>query len=226
MRPAWRDRGRGWSLPPADPDEYARSVFINCPFDAGYVPLFRALVYCLIRLGFVPRCAREVGAAAGRISRIFDLIRACRYGIHDLSLQSPDSETGLPRFNMPFELGLFLGCVEFSADAEQRLKVLMVMDSEPFRLRTSLSDIAAYEVSSHKGSPEAAIRLVRDWLANSSGLTLYGALRVQREYMEFEQQFSEIVREGEYASQASEVTFADLCSITRRWIDRTFPFPV
>jgi hypothetical protein len=35
--------------------EYARSVFINCPFDGEYLPIFRAVVFTVSVCGFVPR---------------------------------------------------------------------------------------------------------------------------------------------------------------------------
>ena len=44
-----------------------------------------------------------------RIDKIFALIEQCRYGIHDLSPTELDAVNNLPRFNMPLELGLFLG---------------------------------------------------------------------------------------------------------------------
>ena len=35
----------------------ARKVFINCPFDEQYKPLFHAAVFAVIDCGFIPRCA-------------------------------------------------------------------------------------------------------------------------------------------------------------------------
>jgi hypothetical protein len=31
---------------------YNKSVFINCPFDRKYQPLFRAMVFAVLRAGF------------------------------------------------------------------------------------------------------------------------------------------------------------------------------
>ena len=36
---------------------YDENVFINCPFDGEYQPLFRALVFAVQICGFVPRSA-------------------------------------------------------------------------------------------------------------------------------------------------------------------------
>lgn len=98
------------------------AVFINCPFDNDYQPLFDAMVFTILRCGFVPRCALELVDAAGtRIDKIVNIIRECPLGVHDISRTELDSGSHLPRFNMPFELGLFLGstirqcCAEIQA---------------------------------------------------------------------------------------------------------------
>jgi hypothetical protein len=87
--------------------QFADQVFINCPFDDDYRPLFRAIVFAVIDCGFTPRCALEAISGAVRLQRIVDIVRECKYGIHDLS--RVELSDGLPRFNMPFELGIFLG---------------------------------------------------------------------------------------------------------------------
>lgn len=98
-----------------DPD-YDRNVFINCPFDREYEPLFEAIVFTVHAAGFVPRCARErLDSSEIRLQKIIKLIRVSRYSIHDLSRTQLDRTTALPRFNMPLELGIDLGCKAFSS---------------------------------------------------------------------------------------------------------------
>lgn len=88
----------------------SRDVFINCPFDPSYKPIFDAIIFAIFDLGFAPRCALEIDDASEyRLEKIFDPIECSRYGIHDISSVAIDENTGLPRFNMPLELGLFLG---------------------------------------------------------------------------------------------------------------------
>lgn len=36
------------------------SVFINCPFDEQYQPIFEAIVFCVSACGFAPRCSKEL----------------------------------------------------------------------------------------------------------------------------------------------------------------------
>jgi hypothetical protein len=39
---------------------YADSVFINCPFDPDYRPIFDALVFVVHDCGYFARCAKEI----------------------------------------------------------------------------------------------------------------------------------------------------------------------
>ncbi|NIA14502.1 MAG: hypothetical protein GWP08_10500 [Nitrospiraceae bacterium] len=88
----------------------SESVFINCPFDNEYLPIFQAIVFAVLDGGFQPRCSLEDDdGSLVRETKLLDLIKECRYAIHDISRVQVDQDTGLPRFNMPLELGMFLG---------------------------------------------------------------------------------------------------------------------
>jgi len=45
-------------------DEYNKGVFINCPFDAQYKPLFDGIVFAVLDCGLWPRCALEIDDAS------------------------------------------------------------------------------------------------------------------------------------------------------------------
>jgi len=93
---------------------YGRSVFINCPFSADYQPLFRAILFAVYACSYRPRCALEISdSGQNRLEKIKNIIGQCKYGIHDISFMTLDKATGLPRFNMSFELGLFLAAKTF-----------------------------------------------------------------------------------------------------------------
>ena len=56
-------------------------VFINCPFDDEYRPLFRAMVFTIYKCGFLPRCAAEVSdSGQNRLDKIMDIIDECGFG--------------------------------------------------------------------------------------------------------------------------------------------------
>jgi hypothetical protein len=129
-----------------------RSVFINCPFDDDYRPLFESIVFTVIALGFRPLCALERDdAAQERLSKILELISQCQFGIHDLSFMEIDRKTDLPRFNMPFELGLFLGS-KFR-DKKKGARTCLILDKEQYRYRNSLSDLSGRDIKAHGGEP-------------------------------------------------------------------------
>src|SRR5438105_5993198 len=102
---------------------YDKSVFINCPFDPQYQPLFEAILFAVLDCDLRPRCALEIADASEvRIDKIFKIIADCKYGIHDISRTEVTAASGLPRFNMPLELGIFLAAKRFGA-GRQRKKV-------------------------------------------------------------------------------------------------------
>jgi len=82
----------------------SKAVFVNCPFDDEFKPIFRAIVFTIISSGYFPRCALDATDGAEiRISKIAEMIGECDWGIHDLSRIEVDA-AGVPRFNMPMEL--------------------------------------------------------------------------------------------------------------------------
>ena len=106
------------------PSNYANQVFINCPFDPQYEAVFDALVFAVFDCGFVARCALEIDDGSQiRIEKIFSIVEQCKFGIHDLSRTDLDQATGLPRFNMPLELGIFLGAKRYGGDYMPRRAV-------------------------------------------------------------------------------------------------------
>src|SRR5215467_2621272 len=93
---------------------YEDCVFLNVPFDGRYETVLRALVFTVHDCGFVARCAREIDDSGQvRLDKIYDLISMSKYGIHDLSRTGLDKTYRLPRFNMPLELGIFLGAKRY-----------------------------------------------------------------------------------------------------------------
>ncbi len=48
---------------------YEDQIFINCPFDEKYFPIFRAVIFAVYRCGFYPNTAR-IKYSYGGISEI------------------------------------------------------------------------------------------------------------------------------------------------------------
>ncbi|HIB10805.1 MAG TPA: hypothetical protein EYO17_02570 [Dehalococcoidia bacterium] len=91
-------------------EAYNDNVFLNCPFDPEYRQIFNAIVFTIYDCGFVARCSLEEDASGdARFAKILDIIAECRYSINDISRTELDKSTAVPRFNMPCELGVFIG---------------------------------------------------------------------------------------------------------------------
>lgn len=163
----------------------APSVFVNCPFDDDYKPSFEALLFTIQSNDFRPRCALEENDAGDiRYEKLCRLIQACDRSVHDLSRIELGSH-GLPRFNMPFELGLFMGARRFGGK-RQRSKSALVMISQPYRLPVYLSDLAGNDPEAHHNRPKEVIRIVRRYLhARPDGTPLPGAARILERFNNF-----------------------------------------
>jgi hypothetical protein len=59
-----------------------------------------------------------------RIEKILDIIDQCRLGIHDIS-RTEQNEHGLSRFNMPLELGLFLGARRWERGKTKKIALIL-----------------------------------------------------------------------------------------------------
>lgn len=96
---------------------FETSVFLNCPFDDEYLPLLRPILFAIIDLGFTPWIALEsLDSGKPRIEKIISLIEASKYAVHDLSRSQARAPGEYYRLNMPFELGLDVGCRLFRSD--------------------------------------------------------------------------------------------------------------
>lgn len=145
-------------------DGFESSLFINCPFDNGYLPLLRPLLFVVLECGFQPRLAsEEADSGQVRVEKIRDLISSCRYSIHDISRMEALHPGDDPRFNMPFELGLDLGCRYYGA-SRLRTKRCLILEKERYRYQRVLSDISGHDIRAHAGNPEVLMIEVRNWL--------------------------------------------------------------
>ena len=167
---------------------YEGSVFLNVPFDQAYESFLRALVFTVYDCGFIVRCAREVdNSGQVRVEKIYELMSQSKYGIHDISRTSLDKAHRLPRFNMPLELGIFLGAIRFGA-GRQKTKSCLILDREPYRYQKYCSDIAGQDIRAHHNRVDGLVKSVRNWLSNhliGRGIQVPGHSKIFERYQAF-----------------------------------------
>lgn len=195
----------------------SHSVFINCPFDRNYQPFFRVIVFCIYDCGFVPRCALEIqDSSQTRIDKIFRIISECRYGIHDICRTELDPATNLPRFNMPLKLGIFLGAKHYG-DHKQKQKVCLILDRDRYRYQSFISDIAGQDITAHNDSEEELVRVVRDFLRNTSRrTTVPGHLDILGRYNQFKMELSAIC--ANLGHDPDTLNYNDYSTIVSEWL--------
>jgi hypothetical protein len=192
-------------------------VFINCPFDRRYQKFFDALVFAIIRCGFVARCAREIDDGGGtRIDKIMNLIEECPYGIHDISRTELDTKSRLPRFNMPLELGIFLGAKRYGSDVQKK-KLCLILNRDSFRYQRFISDISGHDIHSHELDIPKLITHVRDFL-RTIGDHVSGGARICEDFEKFQKDKIEICKHLDL--DWKNLTFHDQTFVIAQWISR------
>jgi hypothetical protein len=197
----------------------SKAVFINCPFDDGFRPILRAMVFALVASGYHPRCALDAtDGAEVRVGKIAAMIGACDWGIHDLSRVEVD-DGGVPRFNMPMELGLHLGA-RLLGEGRHRRKRALILDAEPHRYDRALSDISGQDIETHGGDPDQAIRCVRNWLSEHrphNAPPLPGATAIQADYRLFQEEIGALLEPRRL--DPDDLTHSDFLFAVRDWIE-------
>ncbi len=153
------------------------------------------MCFTILACGYVPRCALDFSdSGTVRLQQIVALMTACGRSIHDISRVEPDDATGLPRFNMPLELGADLG-LRLAGPAVQRERKILVLDSDPHRYDITLSDISGMDIEAHRKDVRSIIKVVRDWLnANrGDGPILPGATAIAEDHAAYSKIAGDII---------------------------------
>ena len=201
----------------SSPNSYNDNVFLNCPFDLPYKPLFDAMVFTVHDCGFIARCAlEEVDASQVRIDKIYTIITDCRFGIHDISRTELDENSNLPRFNMPLELGVFLGAKKFG-QKEQKRKNCLILDKERYRYQKFISDISGQDIHAHGNEVEKIVTVVRNWLRTASKReTIPSGSKIWEHYQDFMGDLPQLAQE--FHLEVNELVFNDYIFMLTEWL--------
>jgi hypothetical protein len=198
---------------------FGRNVFINCPFDDGYRPLLRALLFTVYYLGFEPRIALENrDSGRTRIDKIVELIRESQYAIHDLSRIQSTSVGEFFRLNMPFELGIDFGCRTYKPGRWAQKRCL-ILGSTPYQYQAALSDMSGSDIQAHGDEPEQLVREVRNWLNSQSSGRVPGPTKIWTDFHTFTRELhNELMMQGHSEEDLKRLEIDELMSRMAAWL--------
>ena len=176
----------------------------------------------MLACGYTPQSAlQESDSGEFRLVKIKRLISNCRLGIHDISRTEVDHTSNLPRFNMPFELGLDIGAREYAhSSSNLKDKNFLVFDKERFRYNQFLSDISGQDISSHDGHYTTALKKVRAWLnalPENKGKPLIGPEKLIEHYHQFSFSIPSICKS--LGLDEHDIGYNDYLALTSNWIE-------
>jgi hypothetical protein len=203
---------------------FARSIFVNCPFDDAYLQLLRPLLFTVIHLGFVPRIASErTDSGEARIDKIFSLIEQSKFAIHDLSRIRASKIGELFRLNMPFELGLDVACRRFKRGRWSE-KTCLILESEPYRYKAALSDISNSDIAVHNDEPAEVVREVRNWIVNQAKIVAPGPSLIWGRFNEFMgANYDALKAEGYSDKDINKLPVPELIQCIQDWLRNNSP---
>ena len=198
---------------------FETSVFINCPFDDEYLPLLRPILFCVGDLGFEPRIALErLNSGEPRVEKILELIEASKFAIHDLSRLKAEKEGQFFRLNMPFELGLDVGCRIFG-NPRLAQKRCLILEAERYRYQAAISDLSNSDIAVHGNDPLAALTEVRHWLAGEAGIRAPGPSALWGRFTDFmADNYDALIARGFSARDIENLPIRELLPCIRDWI--------
>ncbi len=196
---------------------YDDHVFVNCPFDKEYSEIFKAIIFAITHCGFYVRCAlEESDSSENRLTKIMGIISECKYSIHDISRTEPNPATSLPRFNMPLELGIFIGAKKYG-NKSQQIKQCLILDTKPYRYQQFISDIAGQDIADHDNDAKKAITCVRNWLANkTSDKRLCSGSIIYDDYLKYQSDLPRLC--SEYNFDSNELEYCDTNFLINEWV--------
>ncbi len=194
------------------------SAFLNIPYDRAYEDRFLAYIAGLTAFGLYPRATLELTSGDRRLDRIFELISACRYSFHDLSLVKLDRKhPPTPRFNTPFELGLVAGWQKAAPSGHTRF----VFEASPYRLQKSLSDLNGTDPFIYGERAEGILSEIRNALARRNNQPTVHQMRSILESLKAD--VPRIKKNAGATSLFEAGAFAELVVVARRHAELDIP---
>jgi hypothetical protein len=190
-------------------------VFLNIPYDEKFERLFLAYIAGISALGLVPHATLEIPDSSRRLDKILKLERECEYSVHDLSrVQLSRKKPRVPRFNMPFELGL---CVADAKRSGTKKPNWFVFEAVEQRIEKSLSDLKGTDPKIHGGRIEGVFGELRDVFQRRGRQPTVQQMR--RIYRELRRRQKAILKQSGSETLFKRSVFLDLCVVASKLAD-------
>lgn len=197
---------------------FESNVFINCPFDKFYVPLLQPLLFTVLYLDLTPLVSETKSSGQVRVQQIKKIILASKYSIHDISRSEALQNKDLPRFNMPFEMGLDLGCQSFGK-GKRMFKKSLVLEKTKYNYQKIISDIAGQDIENHNDNPEELVRKVRNWFAAVLNTHQPGPALIWESYNNFLNWMNERLKKEAFSKDDIEsLPVSNFILLAKQWI--------
>lgn len=156
---------------------YLKKVFINCPYDNEYLGILYAIIFMSIKFKIEPHLAMRVETSSTRMEIIEEAIKTTNFGVHDISRVELDSND-LPRFNMPFELGMDYAYRKYC----QPTKQLIIFEKERYSSKKYLSDLTGVDIEHHNSDVSLILDVLRSKYSYLMNLNCHAKTKLYDEY--------------------------------------------
>lgn len=166
---------------------FENSVFINCPFDKTFIDyLLKPILFYIVKNGLNPRLSLEVSDSGQfRLEKITEIIKSCKYSIHDLSIVKSKKAREFSRMNMPFELGIDYGLRKSSAKPFDE-KQFLVLEAVRYDYMKAISDINGLDIKVHHNDTQKLIDCLYAWFSETLKINKQDPpLKTFYDYMDF-----------------------------------------
>jgi len=195
-----------------------RHIFINCPFDEGYQPLMKAIIFICIYFDLKPQLSDTADSFDIRVEGIIGLIMDSKYSIHDLSRATASKKGEVFRMNMPFELGIDVGVRVANSDYKD--KRCIILEDKPYLTKQALSDIAGGDHAAHENDAQKLIAALRNWFITIFSPDIDSASTIWKAYLDFKDDlFVSLSAKGRSADEIENLTRREYIFFVENWFE-------
>ncbi|MBD0367040.1 MAG: hypothetical protein ICV53_13180 [Flavisolibacter sp.] len=129
--------------------------------------MLKPMMYVIVRNGFTPRLSLEVSDSGQvRLEKITEIIKSCKYSIHDLSIVKTKKANEFARLNMPFELGIDYG-LRKNGISPLDTKQFLVLEAKKYDYMKAMSDFNGFDIKVHGNDTEKLFECLYTWFSET-----------------------------------------------------------